>query len=201
MLSPLPRRSGWAYSSAHSPPAVSAFPERVVGSACALSFSRLARRSLALRPAHSRCHQCVTRFSEGSSYIVTSIAAPVASGWSDCRVGLSPTGKRRLSTAHTHLCHSTINFAALHGSVLAQRCGNVRLSARRRGAHETARVHHAPRRRSGHAARLSMRRARAASCTRRRVPQWRIARNIRKFRGRIPPRSCRKRFRPGPNRD
>ena len=42
-------------------PAVSAFPERVVGSACALSFSRLAQRSLALRPAHSRCHQFVTR--------------------------------------------------------------------------------------------------------------------------------------------
>ena len=42
-------------------PAVSAFPERVVGSACASSFSRLARRSLALRPAHSRCHQFVTR--------------------------------------------------------------------------------------------------------------------------------------------
>jgi transposase len=28
-----------------------------VGSACALSFSRIARRSLALRPAHSRCHR------------------------------------------------------------------------------------------------------------------------------------------------
>src|SRR6266480_4589553 len=38
-------------------PAVSAFPERVIGSACALSFSRLARRLLALRPAHSRCHR------------------------------------------------------------------------------------------------------------------------------------------------
>ena len=38
-------------------PAVSAFPENPVGSACALSFSRLARRSLALRPAHSRCHR------------------------------------------------------------------------------------------------------------------------------------------------
>jgi hypothetical protein len=38
-------------------PAVSAFPERVVGSACASSFSRLARRLLALRPAHSRCHR------------------------------------------------------------------------------------------------------------------------------------------------
>ena len=37
--------------------AVSAFPDMAVGSACALSFSRLARRSLALRPAHSRCHR------------------------------------------------------------------------------------------------------------------------------------------------
>jgi hypothetical protein len=42
-------------------PDVSVFPERVVGSTCASSFSRLARRSLALRPAHSRCHQFVTR--------------------------------------------------------------------------------------------------------------------------------------------
>ena len=37
-------------------PVVSAFPEMAVGSACATSFSRLARRSLTLRPAHSRCH-------------------------------------------------------------------------------------------------------------------------------------------------
>ena len=43
-------------------PVISAFPERVVGSACAASFSRLAQRSLALRPAHSRCHQFVARF-------------------------------------------------------------------------------------------------------------------------------------------
>jgi hypothetical protein len=39
--------------------------------------------------------------SEGFSYFVTSIAAPVASGWSGCRVGLAPTGKRRLIMAHT----------------------------------------------------------------------------------------------------
>src|SRR5260370_8758381 len=38
-------------------PAVSAFPERVVGSACASSFSRLAQRSLPLRLAYSRCYQ------------------------------------------------------------------------------------------------------------------------------------------------
>src|SRR5207253_9389193 len=82
-------------------PAVSAFPERVTGSACASAFSRLARRSLALRPAHSRRHQFVTRYTEGFSYFVASIAAPVASGWSVRRVGLAPTGKRRLSTAHT----------------------------------------------------------------------------------------------------
>src|SRR5215472_872078 len=39
--------------------------------------------------------------SEGFSYFVTSIAAPAASGWSVRRVGLAPTGKRRLITAHT----------------------------------------------------------------------------------------------------
>src|SRR5882724_4362424 len=35
-------------------PAISAFPDMAVGSACTSSVSRLARRSLALRPAHSR---------------------------------------------------------------------------------------------------------------------------------------------------
>src|ERR1700736_1513786 len=59
-VAPTPaRRLGVLFALLH--PAVSAFPERVVGSACALSFSRLAQRSLALRPAHSRCHQFVTR--------------------------------------------------------------------------------------------------------------------------------------------
>jgi hypothetical protein len=36
------------------------------------------------------------------------MTAPIASGWSDCRVGLAPTGKRRLCTAHARssLSHS-----------------------------------------------------------------------------------------------
>ncbi|MGA6977266.1 MAG: hypothetical protein WBZ23_12130, partial [Pseudolabrys sp.] len=38
---------------------------------------------------------------EGFSHFVTSMTAPIASGWSGCRVGLAPTGKRRLCTAHT----------------------------------------------------------------------------------------------------
>ena len=42
---------------------------------------------------------------EGFSHFVASMTAPVASGWSGCRVGLTPTGKRRLSTAHTQLGH------------------------------------------------------------------------------------------------
>src|SRR5580692_3805611 len=58
-------------------PAVSAFPERVVGSACASSFSRLARRSLALRPAHSRCHQIRDTLTRGFSHFVTHMTAPV----------------------------------------------------------------------------------------------------------------------------
>src|SRR5438128_9316249 len=58
---------------------------------------------------HSRCGlhtRAVTVYrdtlSEGFSQFVTSMAAPVASGWSGCRVGLAPTGKRRLFTAHAN---------------------------------------------------------------------------------------------------
>ncbi len=35
----------------------------------------------------------MTRYTEGFSHFVTSMTAPVASGWSDRRVGLAPTGK------------------------------------------------------------------------------------------------------------
>jgi hypothetical protein len=85
-----------------SHPVVSAFPEIAVGSACTSTFSGLARRSLALRPAHSRRHLYVTCYTEGFSHFVTSMTAPVASGWSVRRVGLAPTGKRRLLTAHAN---------------------------------------------------------------------------------------------------
>jgi hypothetical protein len=66
----------------------------------ASTFSRLIRRSLALRPAHSRCHHLVTRITEGFHYFVTSTVAPVASGRSICRAGVHPLGKRRLFTAY-----------------------------------------------------------------------------------------------------
>jgi hypothetical protein len=47
------------------------------------------------------------QLSEGFSHFVTSIAAPAASGWSVRRVGLAPTGKRRLCTAHAMSRHCT----------------------------------------------------------------------------------------------
>src|ERR1700719_5409924 len=99
MLSPLPRHSDWAYYFAHSPSRVS-LPRYgsqvglciVLFEACS-AFTRVTACTLALPPIRGT-------HSEGFSYFVTSIAAPVASGWSSCRVGLTPTGKRRLCTAH-----------------------------------------------------------------------------------------------------
>src|SRR5262249_20595667 len=66
----------------------------VLFEACS-AFTRVAACTLAPSPIRDT-------LSEGFSYFVTSIAAPVASGWSVRRVGFAPTGKRRLITAHTH---------------------------------------------------------------------------------------------------
>ncbi len=49
-----------------SRPPVSAFPEPTIGSARTSSFSRLARRSLTLRPAHSHGHQIRDRYPKAS---------------------------------------------------------------------------------------------------------------------------------------
>ena len=62
-------------------PVLSAFPAMAGRSACATSFSRIAQRSLTLRPAHSPSH-LVTLYTRGFSHFVTSMTAPIASGWS-----------------------------------------------------------------------------------------------------------------------
>src|SRR6516162_6735945 len=84
-----------------SHPAVSAFPGRVTGSACTSTFSRLARRALALRPAHSRGHQFVTRYPKASDISSPPCLLRLLPAGANRRVGLAPTGKRRLVTAHT----------------------------------------------------------------------------------------------------
>jgi hypothetical protein len=51
------------------------------------AFTRVTACTLALSP------YVVTRLSEGFNHFVSSMIAPVASGWSGRRVGLAPTGK------------------------------------------------------------------------------------------------------------
>jgi hypothetical protein len=93
MLSPLPRRSDWRFNFAH-PSSRFSFPRNgsrvglriVLFEACS-AFTYVTACTLALSP------YFVTRLTEGFSQLVTSLTAPVASGWSRCRVGLAPTGK------------------------------------------------------------------------------------------------------------
>src|SRR5664279_2719368 len=99
MPPPIPRCSNWAYSSLNSPSCFSLprYGSRVglhifLFEACS-TFTRVAACTLALSPIRDT-------LIEGFSHFVTSMTAPIASGWSGCRVGLAPTGKRRLCTAH-----------------------------------------------------------------------------------------------------
>jgi hypothetical protein len=48
--------------------------------------------------------------SRGFRHFVTSMPAPVASGWSGCRVGLAPTGERRLARRTGHATISNCSF-------------------------------------------------------------------------------------------
>src|SRR5208282_4846694 len=76
--------AGRSLRSSH--PAISAFPGRGAGSACTSTFSRIAQRSLALRPAHSRGHQFVTRYPKASDIslppcLLRLLPAGAVAGW------------------------------------------------------------------------------------------------------------------------
>jgi hypothetical protein len=117
VLSPLPRRSHWRYCFAHPTSDIS-LPRKGhrvglridIFEACS-AFTHVTARTLALPPIRGT-------LPEGFSHFVTSMTAPVASGWSGCRVGFAPTGKRRLCTAHTHcsppLCRTARRKAVSH---------------------------------------------------------------------------------------
>src|SRR4249920_378918 len=114
MPPPLPRRSGWAYSSLIHPSRISLSPKGSSGRPAHRPFRGL----LSVHSRYGLHTRAVTVYrdtlSEGFSHFVTSIAAPVASGWSGRRVGLAPTGKRRLVTAHTQLRHRRLIYAVMH---------------------------------------------------------------------------------------
>src|SRR6516165_4505983 len=100
MLPPLPRCSRWAYLSLKNRPAVSAFPDSTFGSACTLTFSRIARRLLTLRPAHSRGHQFRDRYPGASDISSPSCLPRLLPAGAVAGRGLHPLDKRRLVTAH-----------------------------------------------------------------------------------------------------
>ena len=85
---------------AQNHPSMSAFPDSTFGSACTSSFSRIAQRSLALRPAHSRGHQFRDRH-PGASDISSPPCLPrLLPAGAVAGRGLHPLEKRRLVTAH-----------------------------------------------------------------------------------------------------
>ena len=100
MPPPLPRRSIWTVASLISSRR-SSLPRKgcrvglriVLFEACS-ACTRVAACTLALPPIRDT-------LIEGFSHFVTSMTALIASGRSGRRVGLAPTGKRRLVTAHT----------------------------------------------------------------------------------------------------
>src|SRR6202162_5849584 len=126
MLSPLPRRSSWAYCVTQFAQPCQPSPIWQSGRPAHCPFRGL----LGVYSRYGLHTRAVTVFrdtlSEGFSYFVTSIAASVASGSSGCRVGLAPTGKRRLVTAHTHSSQSRYRKADLQRYALVWHCLRTR---------------------------------------------------------------------------
>ena len=127
MLSPIPRRSGWAYCFAHFTQPYQPSPIWQSGRPAHRPFRGL----LGVHSRYGLHTRAVTVYrdtlSEGFSHFVTSMTAPVASGWSGCRVGLAPTGKRRLFTAHANsgLMHCSKEAYSITSSARASRLGGT----------------------------------------------------------------------------
>jgi len=103
VLSPLPRHSRRLRCLAHPAGGISLPREHsrvglriIIFEACSAFTSRYGPHTRAATKSW-------LAFPRGFSQFVTSLTAPVASGWSIRRVGLAPTGKRRLITAHMFL--------------------------------------------------------------------------------------------------
>ena len=75
-------------------------------------LASLPAHSLALRPAHSRGHQFVTRYPEASDISSPPCLLRWLPAGANRRVGLAPTGKRRLATAHAETGRSGGNGSA-----------------------------------------------------------------------------------------
>jgi hypothetical protein len=103
-----PGAAAWAYCFAHSPQPYQPSPKGDSGWPAHHPFRGL----LGVHSRYGLHTRAVTVYRDtltrGFSHFVTSMTAPVASGWSGCRVRLTPTGKRRLFTAHPQSRFSTL---------------------------------------------------------------------------------------------
>ena len=99
MPSPLPRRNRWLHTPPSSP-TMAAFPDIRTGRLPHSIFRGL----LSVHShygLHARRVTKMTRYIVGFDALVTSFIATIATGWSDlCRVGLTPTERPCLRTAH-----------------------------------------------------------------------------------------------------
>jgi hypothetical protein len=91
-------------------PSISTFPVRVNGSACTSSFSRIAQRSLALRPARSHGH-LRDRYPGASDISSPPCLRRLLPGWSIAWWASHPLVNVPPFTAHTLPGRSTLNFA------------------------------------------------------------------------------------------
>src|SRR5882757_10023650 len=119
MLSPIPRHSDFGRTtSLNSPKSSQPSPIWQSGRPVHCPFRGL----LGVHSRYGLHTRAVTVYrdplSEGFSHVVTSMTAPVASGWSGCRVGLAPTGKRRLFTAHADSRHPILPLSIWLGLIL-----------------------------------------------------------------------------------
>src|SRR6516165_677880 len=133
MPPPLPRCSGWAYSSLISPSRVS-LPRkgRRVGlhidifEACS-AFTRVAACTLALSPIRDT-------LIEGFSHFVTSMTAPIASGWSESPGGACTHWKAPPCHSPTsYLIFRNINILRHNIQILANIAGRRASRRRHRG--------------------------------------------------------------------
>ena len=116
MPPPLPRCSGWVYSSLN-------ITHPYQPSPVPLPCRPAHRPFRGLLSVHSRCglHTRAVTYtwplSEGFRHFVTSMPAPVASGWSGCRAGLAPAGE----APPFHGARGKRTFAALRGRIKGRR--------------------------------------------------------------------------------
>ncbi len=132
MLSPIPRRGGWDPRFCSCSPSHVSLPRKrgrvgpriVLFEACS-AFTRVTACTLATSP------YIVTRWSpEASTASLPPQLLRLLPAGAFRRVGLSPTGKRRLSTAHPETGHSSTFRRPTVGPISAARLGPYHLAAR-----------------------------------------------------------------------